>query len=100
MRQPHVRHPAFSLPAACPPVCGRNPRTENFRRILLSQIAQSDYIPATCNLHRRGGHYTMRTLTIIAIAAMSFGFASCAKKTPPPAPVDGKTVHHHHGYKK
>lgn len=27
---------------------------ENFRRILLSQIAATDYIPATCNLHRRG----------------------------------------------
>lgn len=58
MRQPHVRQPAFSLPAACPCVCGRNPRTENFRRILLSQIAQSDYIPATCNLHRRGDTIT------------------------------------------
>ena len=45
----------------------------------------------------------MRILTIIALAAMSFGFASCHKQSPPPPPpADGKTVHHHHGhgYKK
>jgi len=41
----------------------------------------------------------MRILTIIALAAMTFGFVSCAKKTPPPAPADGKTMHGH-GYKK
>ena len=42
----------------------------------------------------------MRILTIIALAAMTFGFASCAKKTPPSAPMhDGKTMHGH-GYKK
>ena len=44
----------------------------------------------------------MRILSIIALAAMTFGFASCAKKqTPPPSGGgDGKTMHHHHGYKK
>ena len=45
----------------------------------------------------------MRILSIIALAAMTFGFVSCAKHNPPPAPAyDGKTVHHHHGhhYKK
>ena len=47
----------------------------------------------------------MRILAIIALAAMTFGFASCAKDKPAPAPAgnyDGKTVHHghHHGYKK
>ncbi|MEO6788079.1 MAG: hypothetical protein ABI318_18290 [Chthoniobacteraceae bacterium] len=40
----------------------------------------------------------MRILSIIALAAMTFGFVSCAKHNPPPAPssYDGKTVHHHH----
>ena len=43
----------------------------------------------------------MRILAIIALAAMTFGFASCAKDKPAPAPSgDGKTVHHSHGYKK
>ena len=48
----------------------------------------------------------MRILAIIALAAMTFGFASCAHKDPtPPAPSGdgGKTthhVHHSHGYKK
>ncbi len=46
----------------------------------------------------------MRILSIIALAAMTFGFASCAHK-PAPAPQTGggKEVvghHHHHGYKK
>jgi hypothetical protein len=39
----------------------------------------------------------MRILTIIALAAMTFGFASCAKKTTTTV-SDGKTVSH--GYKK
>ena len=48
----------------------------------------------------------MRILAIIALAAMTFGFASCAKDKPTAAPSgdgDGKTthhVHHSHGYKK
>ena len=43
----------------------------------------------------------MRILSIIALAAMTFGFASCAKKSAPaPSTGDGKTMHHHHGYKK
>jgi Spy/CpxP family protein refolding chaperone len=41
----------------------------------------------------------MRILTIIAIAAMTFGFVSCAKHAATTAPVDGKTMHGH-GYKK
>jgi len=40
----------------------------------------------------------MRILAITAFAAMIFGFASCAKEQPAPAPApDGKTMHHHHG---
>ena len=46
----------------------------------------------------------MRILSIIALAAMTFGFASCAKKPAPQPPTGGgKEVvghHHHHGYKK
>jgi hypothetical protein len=39
----------------------------------------------------------MRILSIIALAAMTFGIVSCAKHNPPPPPPsDGKTVHHHH----
>lgn len=43
----------------------------------------------------------MRILAIIALAAVTFGFASCAKDKPaaPAAPSDGKAVHSH-GYKK
>ncbi len=37
----------------------------------------------------------MRILAMLAFAAMTFGFVSCAKHTPPPPPPDGKTVHHH-----
>ena len=32
----------------------RPARADNFRRILLSQFGHPDYMPATCNLHRRG----------------------------------------------
>lgn len=41
----------------------------------------------------------MRILSIIALAAMTFGFVSCAKhEAPAPAPAyDGKTVVHHRG---
>ena len=42
----------------------------------------------------------MRILAIIALAAMTFGFASCAKKAAPACHNDGKTVTHGHGYKK
>ena len=43
----------------------------------------------------------MRILAIIALAAMTFGFASCAKDKPvTPSTGDGKSVHHSHGYKK
>jgi hypothetical protein len=50
----------------------------------------------------------MRILATIALAAMTFGFASCAKDKPAPATgggtYDGKTskhhVHHSHGYQK
>jgi hypothetical protein len=40
----------------------------------------------------------MRILAIIALAAISFGFVSCAKDKPAPAPAysDGKSVHHKH----
>jgi Spy/CpxP family protein refolding chaperone len=41
----------------------------------------------------------MRILSIIALAAMTFGFASCAKKAAPAPMHDGKTMHGH-GYKK
>jgi len=41
----------------------------------------------------------MRILSILALAAMTFASASCAKhEAPAPAPAyDGKTMHHHHG---
>ena len=42
----------------------------------------------------------MRILTIIALAAMTFGFASCAKKQTTTTSSGGKTVVHGHGYKK
>ena len=42
----------------------------------------------------------MRILTIIALAAMTFAFASCAKKTTTTVHSDGKTVTHGHGYRK
>jgi hypothetical protein len=41
----------------------------------------------------------MRILTIIALAAMTFGFVSCAHKPAPAPSGDGKTMHGH-GYKK
>ena len=43
----------------------------------------------------------MRILTIIALAAISFGFAACHPKPAPQPPTGGgKTVvgHHHHGH--
>ena len=40
----------------------------------------------------------MRILSILALAAMTFGFVSCAKKTPAPLPTDGKSMHR--GYSK
>ena len=49
----------------------------------------------------------MRILAIIALAAMTFGFASCAHKDPTPPATGGGDggksthhVHHSHGYKK
>ena len=42
----------------------------------------------------------MRILTIIALAAMTFGFASCAKKSAPVPSGGGKSVVHGHGYRK
>lgn len=48
----------------------------------------------------------MRILAIIALAAMTFGFASCAKDKPAPSgggTYDGKStkhMHHSHGYQK
>ena len=44
----------------------------------------------------------MRILSIIALAAMTFAFASCAKHHPAPSTGggEGKSMHHHHGYKK
>ena len=43
----------------------------------------------------------MRILSIIALAALTLGFAACAKhQTTTTTTSDGKSTHHHHGYKK
>ena len=44
----------------------------------------------------------MRILSIIALAALTLGFAACAKHQPTTTTTtgDGKSTHHHHGYKK
>jgi hypothetical protein len=50
-------------------------------------------------LAQKGVNFKMRILTIIALAAMTFGIVSCARhEPPPPPPSDGKMIpsHEHH----